>query len=455
MYEPFTTFDGFVISGTSQFPRYSRSGGSTIKNCMIHPALSTENPQTGSEYDQSYVKVPTIIENNVVVGPNASITLGKGKTNFRCNNNTVLGSVGDSLIIGAGGPFEFFTGEINNNLVQGRMQEYMPAIISGAGNIFGAGPQYDYIEFLGNFTTDTSATSTGTTVIYDASTYGLVNVDNNDALAVGTTSSNIPTTDIEGNTRIRHYVAGGVSYADPGAKTLPPLSITKTIGLGGSANGFDFSDPQEAEGSLIATCDEMLNNSGGTPGADDRNLAKRNANIVHEANAGVYTIGSNLIFSNGNIRQGPGNQVSYKAASGSEHNGDINQGVRIRMPLTQIYDDFLEIDGLVFVTSVDNVNLRTIYNRAASNKVSNCIISHITSNATLVIGDDSSAAERSSAQYPTTYKNNVLYVSGLDPQEANTFSFTHGGRWNLVNNTIPKLVFNANHKTDLSATNNV
>ena len=74
--------------------------------------------------------------------------------------------------------------------------------------------------------TDPTAASTGSQVIYDDTTYKLLNVSGNDAIGVcdGTTA---PATDINGDDRIR---GAANEYADPGAFTTDLVEVIGNVG---------------------------------------------------------------------------------------------------------------------------------------------------------------------------------------------------------------------------------
>ena len=97
--------------------------------------------------------------------------------------------------------------------------------VGGASNPFPVGLQASSQTWT--VSTDPLAASTGSQVIYDASTGAMLNVPGNDAVGVcGVTG--IPATDINGEDRIRG------TFADPGAFVAPLRTIAKTIdGAGG------------------------------------------------------------------------------------------------------------------------------------------------------------------------------------------------------------------------------
>ena len=114
------------------------------------------------------------------------------------------------------------------------------ANVQGYGNVGNANspsPSFKFSAFgIGTDSTSTSAVdavSTGSLVIYDASTGALVNASGNDFVGAGTGTDvdiNVPVTDILGNSRIR---GASNEYADPGAFSVDKITYTSSIGLGG------------------------------------------------------------------------------------------------------------------------------------------------------------------------------------------------------------------------------
>ena len=215
------------------------------------------------------------------------------------------------------------------------------AYYQGSNNVGGTNGQFNFkFSYLGmgtDFTSTSSvdASSTGTQVIYDASGR-LVNVSGNDAVGFGD-GSYAPSADINGTPRLR---GANNEYADPGAFSVDKITYTKTIGLGGSANGFDFGDFIEAEGAVNTI-------------PYDANLAKHNLATVFEIDAGVYPDSSTPLY--WNTTNDPSGfddtrNVTLRAASGSEHGGDFDSGVRLHFDsnATIFNDQYMSIDGLVF-----------------------------------------------------------------------------------------------------------
>ena len=174
-------------------------------------------------------------------------------------------------------------------------------------------------------TTDTdesTSPSTGSQVVYDATTGALVNSPNNDAVGEGT-ATGAPATDINGEDRIRG------AYADPGAFTTELVTFTKTIDAGGGGDYTTFTAAEAAVGTLPTTVD----------------LVKRNEAIVFEAEAGTYNENVNITSS---LTADGTRQVTYKAAAGSEHGGVAGQGVHLLATTSamSVYDAHVNIEGL-------------------------------------------------------------------------------------------------------------
>ena len=175
------------------------------------------------------------------------------------------------------------------------------------------------------FTTDTdesTSPSTGSQVVYDATTGALVNSPNNDAVGEGTSTS-VPTTDINGEDRIRG------TYADPGAFTTELVTFNRTIG----ATGRDYATfiAAEADVTNIAT---------------NGNLQQRNERIVFEADAGTYT---GRVTLQSTLTTDATRNVTYKPAAGSEHGGDKSSGVIVYSTNQSfiVLDPHTVLDGLV------------------------------------------------------------------------------------------------------------
>ena len=171
------------------------------------------------------------------------------------------------------------------------------------------------------FTSDDTAVATGSQVIYDATNGALVNVPGNDAVGVGTTTG-APTTDINGEDRIRG------TFADPGAFVAPLRTITKSIDADG---GGDYTTFLAAEAAV-----------GGLP--TNGNLVERNEAIVFEAVAGDYS--ENLSFdTSGGLTSDATRNVTWTHATGAGHGGEFESGVNI-VGFCNLREDHAVVDGL-------------------------------------------------------------------------------------------------------------
>ena len=216
------------------------------------------------------------------------------------------------------------------------------ASVSGSNNIGGATNSFpSAIQAEGQtwtFTTDTSAASTGSQVVYASATGAMLNVTGNDAVGVGVGSATVvPTTDILGNPRIR---GGRDEYADPGAFTTDKVTATKTIDLNG--NG-DYTTFNAAEGAIVTVANALL-------GGSRTNLPQRNGEIVYEAVKGTYEFTSWWdINDNFAVPKGPENRVIYRPKAGSEHGGIPLEGVVLGWTVNgslHNYEPFSQIEGL-------------------------------------------------------------------------------------------------------------
>ena len=188
--------------------------------------------------------------------------------------------------------------------------------------------------------TETSAISTGSQAVIDADTLALVNVSGNDIVGLGSGSAiNVPVNDILGNSRIR---GANNEYADPGAFTTDLITATKVIDVN-QGLPYDYSGFVDAEDDVEEVARELL---GGTR----ENLAQRNGAIVFEARAGTY---NESVTVQSTLTTDATRNVTYKAATGSEHGGVVIDSGGNGTPVT-IEDNFTVIDGLKLTTTTTN-----------------------------------------------------------------------------------------------------
>jgi hypothetical protein len=235
-------FDGIefkVRAGVTSRTTSVRTGiGHIWRNCLF----STETPQTlnGSEdtFTCGDADHPIVFENCVTSGGGAYSYNSTGTgSKMRFINCTHLTSEG---------MFNFYTyagasqdAEIVNcvNLGGGNsLGDNGPAVttITGSNNIGGSSESFSASGLAvgghdWTVTTDTEASSTGNQVVYVSSTGKLVNVSGNDAIGFGTYDSTIPTTDINGDNRVRD------GFVDPGAFTTSALPVYRGIDSGGNS----------------------------------------------------------------------------------------------------------------------------------------------------------------------------------------------------------------------------
>ena len=133
---------------------------------------------------------------------------------------------------------------------------------------------------------------------------------------------------------------GDFAIYDPTTSKLlgNPTVVTKTIGIGGAASGFDYASFTEAESEVEAIA---LAEFGTT------DLVAADGAIVFEANAGTYS--GNVYFEN-SLTTDATRQVTYKPAAGSEHGGDRTAGVIVAGGNSYAFQatfDFLRLEGFV------------------------------------------------------------------------------------------------------------
>ncbi len=207
----------------------------------------------------------------------------------------------------------------------------------GTGNIGLLGNRFDSSAIVGSqawtFTSATGEASTGSQLIYDPTTYKLVNVSGNDAIGVGTSVS-VPVNDILGKSRLR-----GLSneYADPGAFTTDIETTTLTANPG--------------------TLSSLILNL--TPYITTTNMAKRNESITIELEKADYP---QLTFNNTQDIIGDSvRNITIKPQEGAHHKGIRGAGIRFIVASVG-YDTFglqdvsgLKLEGVELYTPADDI----------------------------------------------------------------------------------------------------
>ena len=347
--DDFVTIDGLVCTtdtgavGNRGLIR-DNANGTTVRNCVLDVQHSTPWTIWNNGGAQT---VNCVYENNVLktvtsVAVISIYTIGAVTAGVELTNNTIWrdpAAGADRALF-----YQTLTGgqltvTATNNFIFG-VSNWSSGNTSGGGvlTMVGSGNFIDVVGsnmgvgvalMEGTTTTDPLAASTGSQVIYDATTGALVNAPGNDAVGVcGVTG--IPTTDINGEDRIRD------THADPGAFVAPLRTITKAIDGAGGGDYTTFTAAEAAVGSLVT----------------DADMVQRNEAIVFEAEAGTYSEVGTVVISSTLVTDAT-RQVTYRPANGSEHGGSEASGAIVQ-PSTDatpfdVRDNYTSLDGLVLV----------------------------------------------------------------------------------------------------------
>jgi hypothetical protein len=273
------TGPGVVVFATASTTADSATYPMTFQNCVLDgngPGFRIWNYGAS---DKGYTVTNCTI---TCVGRAFDIFSATNDTTYTFTNNLVLAASDVFLDQGGGG----VSTVLGSNNVGGSTGPF-PVALQAESQTW-------------TFSTDPLAVSTGSQAIYDATTGALVNVPGNDAVGVGTTTG-APTTDINGEDRIRG------TFADPGAFVAPLRTIGKTID---AAGGGDYTTFVAAEAAVVG-----LSTNG--------NLVERNESIVFEAEAGTY----GGLACEWTLITDATRSVTFRAAAGSEHSGVFGSGV--------------------------------------------------------------------------------------------------------------------------------
>ncbi len=223
----------------------------------------------------------------------------------------------------------------------------------------------------------------GDFALYVGKNGALLDSPNNDVVGQGvgpSANSDVPTTDILGNAR-------SGATANPGAFEQPQATatITKTIG----PSGRDYTTFTLAEADVT--------NIGGS--AD---LVNENERIVFEADAGTYDSGVFEVRFQSTLVTDPTRNVTYRQASGAEHAGQLDQGVRIQCQVA-LDDDHTSLSGLVLY---DPSGAIIVVGSASEGVIlDSCVISNPTGNTVVNLDGSGSATYRSSVRNCLVYGN--------------------------------------------------
>ena len=326
--EPFVRIEGLVVESTANYAFNASGEGVTLDACI------SKAPTACFLLGQTTVTAPLLATNCVAICDSSLGFWCVQPGDIEITNCTVLQTNGGTAyrVNDSGGQLSVaLTNNVALSSSLGTYVAFGTPTITGSNNVGGATSPFPVAQQASSqtwtFTTDDQAVSTGDLVIYDATTGAMLNVPGNDAVGVGT-STGAPATDILGKDRLR-----GV-YADPGAFTTDLVTIGRTIDAAGGGDYTTFTAAEAAVGSLVTDVD----------------MVQRNEAVVFEATAGEYGllhVGSTLV-------QDATRNVTYRAASGSEHNGVPGTGVILYSDsgsrTVTITDDFTAFEDLTAET---------------------------------------------------------------------------------------------------------
>jgi hypothetical protein len=338
----YTVFDGLTLAGSYGLWNSSGAGGTVCRNLIC---AATGSYGIVSIPSTSIPVAPITIENCVVISADyAALDLRPpeiaGTADYKVRNCTLAGAprairVGN---LGVAGSVTNIDAVNNLALVSGSawVTAGSGTINASGSNNFGGSTDPFPVAIQGSPYPVTASTSydpgAGDYALYVASNGALLDSPNNDVIGQGLSfldgAGDVPGYDIIGNPR-------GAKISNPGAFEIPqgPTVVTKTIG-----SDKDYPDFTAAEAAVesIATLEF---------GSTD--LVANNGAIVFEADAGLY---SGSVTINSTLTTDATRQVTYRAAAGSEHNGDQSSGVIVQFDgnTMNVFDEFTVLEGLNF-----------------------------------------------------------------------------------------------------------
>jgi hypothetical protein len=384
-------FNGCILSGIVQRPgSTTTTTRTTVANCLFTDCVTAINI---FNYGDSYVDVAncTLVNNQalgicrfIILGATSGNTCEVTLTNilsFGTNNYSVSSSAGTVTVTGGGCFYSLY--------------QPFPAATLGSPNPITASTAYD--PGAGDF------------ALYVGKNGALLDSPNNDVIDGGvgpSVNSDVPTTDILGNPR-------SGATANPGAFEVPQATATLTRTIG--PVGRDYASFTLAEADVT--------NIGGS--AD---LVNENERIVFEADAATY---ANFVVDSTLVTDATRN-VTYKAAAGSEHGGDVGSGARLIFANTAnggiwCRDDYTRFIGLVVTTGSGAVGNRGLLQFSASGLfVDACLLEVAHSAPNCIWANGASTAN--------IYQNNLLRNPNYYPirLDATTSPTSH----KFVSNTI-------------------
>ena len=241
----------------------------------------------------------------------------------------------------------------------------------------------------------------GDFALYVGKNGALLDSPNNDVINLGVgpaSNSDVPTTDLQGNTR-------SGTTCNPGAfEQLDSLiTVTKTIGPGGDYATFAAA---EADTDNIATSE-----------IGNANIFDYNGRIIFEASAGTYN--ETVAFDSG-LTTDLTRNVTYKATEGAEHGGSGDSGVILgNGAYYQTFsDDHMNIDNLN-IRMTTQTNTYTFFLRdGVGISFTNCIF-YGNGNREILRAGLASAGNIGSSEYPAKFSNCVFHIGP-------NFTYTYG-----------------------------
>jgi hypothetical protein len=368
--DAYTNVRGIVVSSLSTYAFIIKGDGAVASDCIAvgaNPSITSYGFYCSGGGTAS---APIRIENCVAYSATAGALYAYSVV---ADINIVIVNTTGIVTGGSLDCFRFFEGgfqatvTLTNclaiNLGSGGACQTHTATFSGTNN-FGPATAPFPVALRGTPYPVTASTSydpgAGDYALYVASNGALLDSPNNDVIGQGLSfldgAGDVPGYDIIGNPR-------GANISNPGAFEIPqgPTVVTKTIG-----EGRDYIDFTAAEAAVetIATLEF---------GSTD--LVANNGAIVFEADAGLYE--ENVVFTS-TLTTDETRNVTYKAATGSEHGGVPGAGVKIIGLTTTTYtlvveDRFMVLSGLEVVSEESSsVHAR---NGGDGTTVENCILS--------------------------------------------------------------------------------
>jgi hypothetical protein len=264
----------------------------------------------------------------------------------------------------------------------------------------------------------------GDFALYVGSTGELLDSPNNDVVNQGVgpaSNSDVPTTDILGNTR-------SGTTANPGAfEQLNSLTtVTRTIG-----SGKDYATFTLAEADVVDIATSAI---GGA------SLLDYNGAIVFEADAGDYSETLNF-DTGGGLTCDPTRNVTWTHASGAEHGGRFGEGVNI-VGYCYIREDFAVVDGFSITPSTGGA--AGIFGGPEGVILRNLMV-HSTDSYAFRLNEGATAA------FPGVVENCVAKSGTSSPFDIRSEGSGQDAHWRVVNCTAMATGIKQGFRTGISS----